>query len=163
MGSRIKITYRKSMIGSSENHRRTLRALGLWTLGQSVTRADSPSLRGMLRRVAHLVRVEELGGEAVEVPGPDALAAPAVAQETPVRPRRRRRAEEIQQPTDEPPVEEAATPTSRRRKTVRKQAAEDTAPEAPTSPAPPKRKRTKPADEPAADEPTGGVPGGKTS
>lgn len=73
MRSRLKITYCKSGIGSSLSHRRTLRALGLRTLGQSVFHVDRPSLQGMIRKVAHLVRVEVVEPAAL---GPEGMAGP---------------------------------------------------------------------------------------
>jgi len=57
--SKVKITQTHSKIGQSERHRGTLRALGLRRIGQSVELTESPQLAGMLRKVAHLVRVEE--------------------------------------------------------------------------------------------------------
>jgi large subunit ribosomal protein L30 len=57
--SKVKITQTHSKIGQSERHRGTLRALGLRRIGQSVEHTESPQLAGMLRKVAHLVRVEE--------------------------------------------------------------------------------------------------------
>lgn len=56
---RLKITLVKSPLGYSERHKRTVRALGLRRLHQTVEQADSPVVRGMLLKVAHLVRVEE--------------------------------------------------------------------------------------------------------
>jgi large subunit ribosomal protein L30 len=58
----MKITQIKSTIGQSDRHARTLRALGLGKIGRSAEHVDSPQLRGMLRKVDHLVRVEN--GEA---------------------------------------------------------------------------------------------------
>uniref|UniRef100_A0A7C2B682 50S ribosomal protein L30 n=1 Tax=Thermomicrobium roseum TaxID=500 RepID=A0A7C2B682_THERO len=58
---RLRITYVKSMIGYREKQRETLRSLGLRRLGQSVEHPDTPSVRGMIAKVQHLVRVEELG------------------------------------------------------------------------------------------------------
>lgn len=55
----LRITLVKSAIGYTEVHKATVRALGLRRLHQTVEQADSPSLRGMLRKVAHLVEVEE--------------------------------------------------------------------------------------------------------
>jgi large subunit ribosomal protein L30 len=55
----VKITQVRSQIGQSPKHRGTLRALGLGKIGRSVERPESPELAGMLRRVRHLVRVEE--------------------------------------------------------------------------------------------------------
>lgn len=59
-GKRVRITYVKSMIGYREKQRETLRSLGLRRLGQSVEHPDTPSVRGMIAKVQHLVRVEEL-------------------------------------------------------------------------------------------------------
>ena len=56
----LRVTQTKSEIGCKQNHRNTLRTLGLKRIGQSVTRADSPEVRGMVRTVAHLVNVEEV-------------------------------------------------------------------------------------------------------
>lgn len=55
----IKITYVRSSIGNTERHKATIRALGLRKLGQSVVQEDNPTIRGMLRKVNHLVTVEE--------------------------------------------------------------------------------------------------------
>jgi large subunit ribosomal protein L30 len=49
----------RSAIGQTERHRGTLRALGLGRIGRTVEQADTPQLAGMLRKVRHLVRVEE--------------------------------------------------------------------------------------------------------
>jgi large subunit ribosomal protein L30 len=55
----LRITLVKSGIGYSVRHKATLRALGLRRLHQTVEHVDSPSLRGMLSKVNHLVEVEE--------------------------------------------------------------------------------------------------------
>jgi large subunit ribosomal protein L30 len=55
----VRITQVRSQIGQSERHRGTLRALGLGKIGRSVEKPESPELAGMLRRVRHLVKVEE--------------------------------------------------------------------------------------------------------
>jgi large subunit ribosomal protein L30 len=55
----VKITQIRSAIGQSERHRGTLRALGLGKIGRSAEHKESPQLAGMLRKVRHLVRVEE--------------------------------------------------------------------------------------------------------
>jgi large subunit ribosomal protein L30 len=57
--SKLRITQVRSQIGQTARHRGTLRALGLGKIGRSVERADSPELAGMLRKVRHLVRIEE--------------------------------------------------------------------------------------------------------
>jgi large subunit ribosomal protein L30 len=55
----LKITQVRSQIGQTPKHRGTLRALGLGKIGRSVERPETPELAGMLRKVRHLVRVEE--------------------------------------------------------------------------------------------------------
>ncbi len=56
----LNVTYSKSAIGYNQTQKDTIRALGLRRLGQTVSHDDSPSLRGMIRRVSHLVEVEEV-------------------------------------------------------------------------------------------------------
>jgi len=55
----VRITLVKSPIGYSERQKGTVRALGLKRLNQTVEMVDTPSLRGMLDRVNHLVAIEE--------------------------------------------------------------------------------------------------------
>jgi large subunit ribosomal protein L30 len=55
---KVRITQVRSQIGQSEQHRGTLRALGLGKIGRSVEHDESPVLAGMLRKVRHLVKVE---------------------------------------------------------------------------------------------------------
>ena len=55
----LKVTQVKSKIGETEQHRGTLRALGLGRIGRTVEVQESPATAGMLRKVAHLVKVEE--------------------------------------------------------------------------------------------------------
>ena len=57
--AKVRITQVRSKIGQSERHRGTLRALGLGKIGRSREHAESPVLAGMLRKVRHLVKVEE--------------------------------------------------------------------------------------------------------
>lgn len=56
----LRITFLKSGIGYSETQKRTLKALGLRRLGDVVTKDDSPSVRGMVAAVSHLIQVEEV-------------------------------------------------------------------------------------------------------
>ena len=56
----IRITLVKSPIGYSQVHKGTIKALGLRKMHQTVEQVDSPVLRGMLYKVAHLVVVEEV-------------------------------------------------------------------------------------------------------
>ena len=58
----IKVTQLKSGIGRPEKQRATLRGLGLKKLNQESTIADTPEIRGMLQKVAHLVSWEEVEG-----------------------------------------------------------------------------------------------------
>ena len=57
--SKVRITQVRSGIGQTAKHRGTLRALGLGKIGRSVEKTESPELAGMLRKVRHLVRVDE--------------------------------------------------------------------------------------------------------
>lgn len=57
---KLRVTYVKSAIGYSERHKATIRALGFSRLNQVVEHVDTPSLRGMLAKVSHLVRFEEV-------------------------------------------------------------------------------------------------------
>lgn len=56
----LKITQVKSGVSGKQNHKDTLRTLGLRRIGASVEREDTPAVRGMVRTVAHLVSVEEV-------------------------------------------------------------------------------------------------------
>ncbi len=62
MSGQIKITLRRSRIGSSPRQRQVLRGLGLRRISSSVLRPDDPAIRGMVAKVAHLVEVELLPG-----------------------------------------------------------------------------------------------------
>jgi large subunit ribosomal protein L30 len=58
--SDLRVTQVRSAIGSKPKQRGTLRALGLGRIGKSNTLPDRPEIRGMISRVPHLVRVEEV-------------------------------------------------------------------------------------------------------
>ena len=60
----LNITWVKSAIGYEKDQSRTLKALGFHRLNQSVTHQDSASIRGMINKVRHLVKVEEKIDEA---------------------------------------------------------------------------------------------------
>ena len=62
--SKIRITWIKSAIGYEESQRKTLQSLGFHRLNQSVVHNDSNSVRGMINKVRHLVKVEEELGKA---------------------------------------------------------------------------------------------------
>jgi large subunit ribosomal protein L30 len=55
----LRITLVRSPIGYALRQKRTVRALGLHRLNQTVEQADTPVVRGMIAKVTHLVRVEE--------------------------------------------------------------------------------------------------------
>jgi large subunit ribosomal protein L30 len=55
----LRVTWKRSAIGQREDMKRTIRALGLRRLHQSVEHEDNRSIRGMLVKVRHLVEVEE--------------------------------------------------------------------------------------------------------
>jgi large subunit ribosomal protein L30 len=56
--AKVRVTQVRSQIGQTGKHRGTLRALGLGKIGKTVEHDDSPVLAGMLRKVRHLVKVE---------------------------------------------------------------------------------------------------------
>jgi large subunit ribosomal protein L30 len=57
--AKVRVTQIRSQIGQSQRHRGTLRALGLGKIGRTAEHAESPQLAGMLRKVRHLVRIED--------------------------------------------------------------------------------------------------------
>jgi len=58
--AKLRITYKKSAIGYARDQKDTIRSLGLRKLNSIVVKDDTPSIRGMLFKVKHLVGVEEL-------------------------------------------------------------------------------------------------------
>ena len=59
----VRITQLRSAVSRPKDQGRTLRALGLHRIHQSVEHEDRPEIRGMIRKVAHLVTVTELEGQ----------------------------------------------------------------------------------------------------
>ncbi len=57
--SKLTVTLKKSSIGRPQDQRATLRGLGLSRLNQTVEREDTPAIRGMVKKVIHLVTVTE--------------------------------------------------------------------------------------------------------
>ncbi len=57
--SRLKVTWVKSGIGYPKDQKRTIKALGFRRLNQTIEHEDLPSIRGMVHKVRHLVKVEE--------------------------------------------------------------------------------------------------------
>jgi len=62
VAKRLRITYIKSSIGYAEGQKGTVRALGLRGIGDAVEHEDTLVVRGMVAKVRHLVRVEEIEG-----------------------------------------------------------------------------------------------------
>jgi large subunit ribosomal protein L30 len=58
-GKTIRVTLVKSPIGYTKDQRATARALGLRRLHQTVEHKDDPAVRGMIRKIVHLLQVEE--------------------------------------------------------------------------------------------------------
>ena len=56
----LKVTLKKSTIGSNQSMKDTVRSLGLKKINSSVVHVDNPSIRGMIFKVKHLVSVEEV-------------------------------------------------------------------------------------------------------
>ena len=62
--AKLCVTWVKSGIGYADVQKRTLKALGLHRLNQSVTHDDSRAVRGMINKVRHLIKLEEESGKA---------------------------------------------------------------------------------------------------
>lgn len=60
MAKKLKITLKRSTIGRLENQKRTIRALGLHKLNQTVIHEDTPIIRGMITKVQHLISVGDV-------------------------------------------------------------------------------------------------------
>lgn len=60
---KLRIKQIKSYIGRPEKHRRILRGMGLGRLNRTVLLQDTPGIRGMARKVRHLIAMEEIEGE----------------------------------------------------------------------------------------------------
>lgn len=56
----LRVTLKRSVIGYNKRQRATVSALGLGKIGSSVVHAESDSVKGMIRKINHLVEVEEL-------------------------------------------------------------------------------------------------------
>jgi large subunit ribosomal protein L30 len=63
--ARLRVKYIKSAIGYPKDQKATIRALGFRKLQQTVEHDDHPAVRGMIRKVIHLVQVEETVSETV--------------------------------------------------------------------------------------------------
>jgi len=58
--AKLKVTQIRSTIERKEPQKRTIKALGLGRIRKSVVHEDTPQIRGMIRAVSHLVKVEEI-------------------------------------------------------------------------------------------------------
>ena len=58
--AKLHVTYKKSAIGYTERQKKTIQALGLRRLNQTVEHEDTPEIRGMIAKVSHLVEVKEV-------------------------------------------------------------------------------------------------------
>lgn len=58
--AKLKITLVKSKIGQVPKNVKTIEAMGLRKIGQSIEREDSPAIRGQIQQVRHMVKVEEI-------------------------------------------------------------------------------------------------------
>ena len=58
-GKRVRVTQVRSQIGFDRRQRATLRGLGIRRMHQTVELEDTPQVRGMIRKVLHLLKVEE--------------------------------------------------------------------------------------------------------
>lgn len=54
----VKVTLLKSVIGTKQSHRATVRGLGLKRINHTVVLADTPAVRGMINKISYLVRAE---------------------------------------------------------------------------------------------------------
>ena len=60
MANKLKITLKRSLIGQTPKNKATAKALGLNKIGKSVEMQDNGSVRGMVRKIRHMVNVEEI-------------------------------------------------------------------------------------------------------
>ncbi|MDQ6785634.1 MAG: 50S ribosomal protein L30 [Acidobacteriota bacterium] len=58
-GGSIKIQYYKSMIGYSKKQKAIIKSLGITKMNQTITRPDNPSMRGIVAKIPHLLRIVE--------------------------------------------------------------------------------------------------------
>ena len=57
--SKVKVTLKKSLIGRKKDHIATAKALGLSKIGKTMEHNDTPQIRGMIKKIAYLLQVEE--------------------------------------------------------------------------------------------------------
>jgi large subunit ribosomal protein L30 len=61
--TKLRVKWVKSAIGYPKDQKATIKALGLRKLQHTVEHEDQPAVRGMIHKVIHLVKVEEIAGE----------------------------------------------------------------------------------------------------
>ncbi len=59
MAQKLAVTLKRSLIGRTQDQRDTVKALGLRKLHQTVEHDDNPAIRGMIKKVSHLIEVKE--------------------------------------------------------------------------------------------------------
>jgi large subunit ribosomal protein L30 len=69
--TRLKVTLRRSAVTRPRDQQDTIKGLGLRHIGQSRTLENTPAVRGMVKKVLHLVAVEEVQGETDDASGAD--------------------------------------------------------------------------------------------
>lgn len=60
MAKKLEITLKRSLIGRPEDQRVTVKTLGLRKVNHTVVQEDNPAIRGMIKKVSHLVSVKEI-------------------------------------------------------------------------------------------------------
>ena len=83
MTKQLKITQVRSVIGSQPKHKLTMRAIGFRHHQQTLTKNDTPQLRGMLHQVRHLIVVEEVKAASKSASKPAAKPAAETAPPEP--------------------------------------------------------------------------------
>ena len=78
--AQIQVTLVRSLNGRPQDQRGTVRALGLRKMHSVAVHEDTPSVRGMVRKVRHLIRVDEVTPEIAAAPEPDAAAVEPIAE-----------------------------------------------------------------------------------
>jgi large subunit ribosomal protein L30 len=77
---KLRITWVKSSIGYAQDQKVTVRTLGLRRLNQTVEQDDNPAIRGMVHKVRHLVRVEEVESDEALTESAEPAAEPMAVE-----------------------------------------------------------------------------------
>lgn len=103
----LKITLKRSVIGSSPRNRRTVQALGLKKTGRTVFKNDTPAIRGMLKNIDHLIVMVEVDG----IPEKEAkqkVAATTTVKDSPKKPAAKKAV--AKKPAEKKPASKKAAP-----------------------------------------------------